>query len=72
MTESGQQQQQQEQQQQLSPEQRLARAGTAIREVQNWMELNYPQHGRAIQMLREAGDLVTGELERMQQQQRGA
>jgi hypothetical protein len=60
-------------QQQQSPTQRLARAGTAIREVQNWMELNYPQHGRAIQMLREAGDLVTGEIERMQQQQqRGA
>ncbi len=66
MTQSG-------QQQQLSPEQRLARAGTAIREVQDWMELNYPQHGRAIQMLREAGDLVTGEIERRkQQQQRGA
>jgi hypothetical protein len=60
-------------QQQQSPTQRLARAGTAIREVQNWMELNYPEHGRAIQMLREAGDLVTGEIERMQQQQqRGA
>jgi hypothetical protein len=65
MTQSGQ------QQQQLSPEQRLARAGTAIREVQNWMELNYPQHGRAIQMLREAGDLVTEEIQRMLQQ-RGA
>jgi hypothetical protein len=63
----------QPQQQQLSPAQRLARAGTAIREVQDWMELNYPQHGRAIQMLREAGDLVTGEIERRkQQQQRGA
>jgi hypothetical protein len=70
MTESRQQQQQQQQQQ--SPEQRLARAGTAIREVQNWMELNYPQHGRAIQLLREAGDLVTGEIERRQQQRRGA
>ena len=67
MTESGQQQQQQ-----LSPAQRLARAGTAIREVQNWMELNYPQHDRAIQLLREAGDLVTGEIERMQQLRRGA
>jgi hypothetical protein len=60
------------QQQQLSPAQRLARADSAIREVQNWMELNYPQHGRAIQMLREARDLVTGEIERTQQQQRGA
>ena len=28
----------QQQQQQLGPEQRLARADTAIREVQNWME----------------------------------
>jgi hypothetical protein len=66
MTQSG-------QQQQLSPEQRLARAGTAIREVQNWIELNYPQHGRAVQVLREAGDLVTGEIQRrQQQQQRGA
>ena len=37
-----------QQQQQLSSEQRLARAGTAIREVQNRMELYYPQHGRAI------------------------
>jgi hypothetical protein len=61
-----------QQQQQLSPAQRLARAGGAIREVQNWMELNYPQHGRAIQMLREARDLVTGEIERIQQQQRGS
>ncbi len=61
-----------QQQQQLSPAQRLARAGGAIREVQNWMELNYPQHGRAMQMLREARDLVTGEIERIQQQQRGA
>ena len=49
MTQSG-----QHQQRQLGPEQRLARADTANREVQNWMELNYPQHGRAIQMLREA------------------
>jgi hypothetical protein len=37
-----------QQQRQLTPAQRLARAGTAIREVQNRMELNYPQHGRAI------------------------
>ena len=38
----------QQQQQQLGPEQRLARSDTAIREVQNWMELNYLRHGRAI------------------------
>jgi hypothetical protein len=61
--------QQQPQQQQLSPEQRLARAVTGIREVENWMETNYPQHGQAIQVLREAGDLVTGELQRRQQSQ---
>ncbi len=62
-----------QQQRQLNPEQRLARAGTAIREVQNWLELNYPQHGRAIAILREAGDLVTAEIQRiLQQQQRGA
>ncbi len=67
MTESGQQQPQQ--QQQLSPEQRLARAVQDIRQVQNWMELNYPQHSQAIQLLREAGDLVGGELPGSQQQQ---
>ncbi len=73
MSESGQQpqgggQQQQQQQQQLSPAQRLARALQGIRQVQNMMELNYPQHGNAIAVLREAGDLVWGEIERMQQQ----
>ena len=61
--------QQQPQQQQLSPEQRLARAVTFIREVENWMETNFPQQGQAIQVLREAGDLVTGELQRRQQSQ---
>ena len=75
MAESGQQpqgggQQQQQQQQQLSPAQRLARALQGIRQVQNMMELNYPQNGRAIAVLREAGDLVWGEIERMQQQRR--
>jgi hypothetical protein len=72
MSESGQQPQgggqQQQQQQQLSPAQRLARALQGIRQVQNMMELNYPQHGNAIAVLREAGDLVWGEIERMQQQ----
>jgi hypothetical protein len=62
-------QQQQQQQQQLNPAQRLARALTGIRQVQNMMELNYPQHGNAIAVLREAGDLVWGEIQRMQQQQ---
>lgn len=60
------------QQQQLSPAQRLGRAVNGIREVQNWMETNYPQHGQAVQVLREAGDLVWGELQRMQQQQHGS
>ncbi len=59
-----------QQQRQLSPAQRLARALQGIRQVQNMMELNYPQHGNAIAVLREAGDLVWGEIERMQQQQR--
>lgn len=58
--------------QQLSPAQRLGRAVNGIREVQNWMETNYPQHGQAVQVLREAGDLVWGELQRMQQQQHGS
>jgi hypothetical protein len=72
MAESGQQPQRggQQQQQQLSPAQRLARALQGIRQVQNMMELNYPQNGRAIAVLREAGDLVWGEIERMQQQRR--
>ena len=56
------------QQQQQSPTQRLARALSDIRKVQNMIELNYPQRGDAIKMLREAGDLVWGEIERMQQQ----
>jgi hypothetical protein len=61
--------QQQQQQQQLNPAQRLARALTGIRQVQSWMELNNPQQGNAIAMLREAGDLVWAEIQRMQQQQ---
>ncbi len=74
MAESGQQpqggnQQQQQQQQQLSPAQRLARALQGIRQVQNMMELNYPQHTSAIAVLREAGDLVWAEIQRMQQGQ---
>jgi hypothetical protein len=79
MSESGQQQQPQGggqqqaqgggQQQQLSPAQRLARALQGIRQVQNMLELQAPQQGNAIAMLREAGDLVWGEIQRMQQQQ---
>jgi hypothetical protein len=74
MSESGQQQpqsggQQQQQQQQQSPAQNLARALQGVRQVQNFMELNLPQQGNAIAMLREAGDLVWQEIQRMQQQQ---
>lgn len=72
MTQGNQQQAQgqgQQQEQQESPAQRLGRALTDIRKVQNLVELNYPNQGQAIGMLREAGDLVWGEIERMQRQQ---
>ena len=67
MTESG--QQQGSGQQQQTPVQRMGNALTAIRKVQNWLEMNYPSQTDAIQLQREAGDLVWGEIERMQQQQ---
>lgn len=67
MAESGQQQQQGGQQQQ-NPVQRMGRALAAIRRVQNLLELNYPDQTDAIQMQREAGDLVWQEIQRMQQQ----
>lgn len=57
----------QQQQQQQSPPQRLAQALANIRRVQNMLELNYPQQGDAIKMLRQAGDVVWEEIERMQQ-----
>ena len=62
-------QQQGQQQQQLSPAQRLARALQGIRQVQNLLELNSPQQTNAIAALRESGDLVWAEIQRMQQQQ---
>lgn len=65
----GGQQQEDQQQQQQSPVQNLTQALTSIRKVQSMFELNYPQQGQAIQMLRNAGDLVWQEVERMQQQQ---
>ena len=65
-----QQQAQQQQQQELSPTQRLGRALSDVRKVQNLMELNYPGQGEAIKMLREAGDLVWAEIQRMQQRAR--
>lgn len=61
--------QQEQQQQQPSPEQKLGRALADIRKVQNMMEMNYPDQGNAIHMLREAGDLVWDEVKRIQQQQ---
>ena len=67
----GQQQQGQGQQQQASPLQQLGRALSDIRKVQNLLELNYPDQGQAIQMQREAGDLVWAQIQRMQQQQQG-
>ncbi len=74
MSEGGQQQEQQSQQQegqqqQQNPMQNLSQALTNIRKIQNLFELTYPQQGEAIQMLRDSGDLVWQELERMQQQQ---
>lgn len=69
MTQSNQQQQaQQQQQQEQSPEQKLARALADIRKVQNMIEMSYPDQGNEIHMLREAGDLVWGEVKRLQQQ----
>ncbi|HJQ28087.1 MAG TPA: hypothetical protein VJ827_02010 [Rubrobacter sp.] len=68
----GQQQAQgQQQQQQVSPVQVLGRALTDIRKVQNFLELNYPDQGDAIQMQREAGDLIWTLIQNMQQQQQG-
>ena len=69
----GQQQQAQDQQQQegqqQSPAQMLTRALSEIRRVQNLLELNYPDQSDAIKMQREAGDLIWGIIQAMQQQQ---
>ncbi len=67
MTE-GNQQANQQQQQQRSPLQRLGHTLANIRKVQNMLELNYPHQVDAIKMLREAGDVVWEEIQRMQQQ----
>ena len=55
------------QQQPQDPIQRLALALSHIRRVQNHVELNYPPQVNTIIMLREAGDLVWGEIARIQQ-----
>jgi len=59
--------QQQQQEQQQSPAQRLARALTGIRQVQNWVELNHPQQGNVISTLRESGDLVWTVIQQVQE-----
>ena len=56
-----------QQQQQQDPVQRLATALAHIRRVQNYIELNAPAQGDMINMMRQAGDLVWGEIERIQQ-----
>ncbi len=56
-----------QQQQQQDPVQRLATALAHIRRVQNYIELNAPAQGEMINMMRQAGDLVWGEIERIQQ-----
>lgn len=63
-----QQQGQQGQQQQQSPVQLMGRALSDIRKVQNLLELNYPDQTQAIQMQREAGDLIWQLIQAMQQQ----
>ena len=57
----------QQQQQQQDPLQRLATALQHIRTVQNYVELNSPAQTEMIRMMREAGDLVWGEIVRIQQ-----
>lgn len=61
-------QQQGGQQQQQSPVQLMGRALTDIRTVQNFLEMNYPNQTQAIQMQREAGDLIWQLIQAMQQQ----
>jgi hypothetical protein len=68
VAESEQQQQQGGQQQQQSPVQLMGRALTDIRKVQNFLEMNYPNQTQAIQMQREAGDLIWQLIQAMQQQ----
>jgi hypothetical protein len=57
----------QQQQQPQDPVQRLAIALQHIRRVQNYVELNAPAQGDMINMMRQAGDLVWGEIARIQQ-----
>jgi hypothetical protein len=64
-----QQQGQQQGQQQQDPMQLMGRALSNIRRVQNLLELNYPNQTDAIQMQREAGDVLWAVIQSMQQQQ---
>ena len=70
MAEGGQQQQQGsgQQQQQQDPMQLMGRALANIRRVQNMLELNYQNQTDAIQMQREAGDVVWAVIQSMHQQ----
>jgi hypothetical protein len=56
------------QQQQQSPVQLMGRALADIRKVQSLLEMNYPDQTQAIQMQREAGDLIWQLIQAMQQQ----
>jgi hypothetical protein len=58
-----------QQQAQQNPLQALGEAADRVRKVQGHMELNTPAQENVINMLREAGDLIWGEIERRQQQQ---
>ena len=60
--------QQQQQQQQQDPLQLMGRALTNIRRVQSLLEMNYPDQTEAIQMQRQAGDVVWAMIQSMQQQ----
>lgn len=62
--------QQQQEQQQQDPMQLMGRALANIRRVQNLLELNYPDQTEAIQMQRQAGDVLWAVLQSMQQQGR--
>lgn len=62
-------QQQQQGQQQQDPMQLMGRALSNIRRVQNLLELNYPDQTEAIQMQRQAGDVLWAVIQSMQQQQ---
>lgn len=58
-----------QQPQERNPAQNLALALDRVRRVQNMLELNAPGQSDAINMMREAGDLIWIEIQRIQQQQ---